>query len=90
MRSSLTITLATYLFVSQVRIDLADLEQPLKAIHETADRLGPEGEAVALSETAHEYGKHPEFAAARMRRCLQAVESIQADLLPLPRTAVSL
>ncbi|MFJ8855217.1 hypothetical protein [Streptomyces sp. NPDC102437] len=89
MRSSLTITLATYLFAAQVRIDIADPEQTIKTISEIADRLGPEGEAVVLSETAHEYGEHPELAAARMRKCLQAVTAIRADL-PLPRTAVSL
>jgi hypothetical protein len=90
--SRVTTTLATFLFVSQApQAEFA--ENPVRTrelIHETADRLGPDGAAKAVAEAAYEYGRHPETAAAHMRACLLAVET--ADLrafVPAARLAVS-
>ncbi|MFF3061573.1 hypothetical protein [Streptomyces sp. NPDC057909] len=90
--SRVTTTLATFLFVSQAPTAefAANPARTSELIHETAARLGPEGAATALAELAHEYGRHPETAAAHMRTCLLAVETAAVTIpLPLPRTAVT-
>ncbi|WP_330469300.1 hypothetical protein OG547_35495 (plasmid) [Streptomyces longwoodensis] len=90
--SRVTTTLATFLFVSQApQSEFA--KSPARTrelVHETADRLGPNGAADAVAEVAYEYGKHPETAAAHMRACLLAVESANfRTFVPTARLAVT-
>ncbi|MBY8868738.1 hypothetical protein [Streptomyces sennicomposti] len=90
--SRVTTTLATFLFVSQAPV-AAFATNPARTrelIHEAADRLGPEGAALAVAEVAYDYGKHPEDAAARMTACLRAVEAADfQSFVPGPRLAVT-
>ncbi|MFF4607783.1 hypothetical protein ACFY12_34220 [Streptomyces sp. NPDC001339] len=90
--SRVTTTLATILFVSQAPATefATDPDRTRALIHETADRLGPDGASRAVAEWAYEYGRHPETAAEHMRACLQAVELANVEIpVPTPRTAVT-
>lgn len=90
--SRITTTLATLLFVSQApQSEFAkNPARTRELVHETADRLGPDGIADAVAEVAYEYGRHPETAAAHMRACLLAVHSADIQtFVPTPRTAVT-
>lgn len=95
MPSKLTSTLATFLFVSHAPATefATNPDRTRELIHQTADRLGPDGAARAVAEFAefaYEYGEHPETAAAFMRTCLQAVEAANVEIpVPAPRTAVT-
>ncbi|WP_328974000.1 hypothetical protein [Streptomyces sp. NBC_00239] len=90
--SRVTTTLATFLFVSQAPVAefATNPARTRELVHETADRLGPNGAADAVAEFAYEYGEHPETAAAHMRACLLAVESADfRTFVPAARVAVS-
>ena len=90
--SRVTTTLATFLFVSQAPVAefAKNPRRTRELIHETADRLGPDGAAKAVAEVAYEYGEHPETAAAHMRACLRAVEAADFQTyVPAPRLAVT-
>ncbi|WP_332010522.1 hypothetical protein [Streptomyces anulatus] len=94
MRSTprVTTTLATFLFVSQAPVAefAKNPARTRELVHQTADRLGPDGVADAVAEVAYEYGKHPETAAAHMRACLLAVKSTDfRTFVPAARLAVS-
>ncbi|MGD6757293.1 hypothetical protein [Streptomyces sp. BH105] len=94
MRSTprVTTTLATYLFVSQAHTSefAANPARTNELIQQTAERLGPNGAALARDEVATEYGRHPETAAAHMQVCLQAVEAARIEIpVPGQRTAVT-
>jgi hypothetical protein len=90
--SRVTTTLANFLFVSQAPVAefATNPARTRELIHQTADRLGPNGAAAAVAEVAYEYGEHPETAAARIRACLQAVEAAGFQTyVPGPRLAVA-
>ncbi len=90
--SPVTTTLAMYLFASQAPVDefAHDPARTRELVHETADRLGPNGAADAVAEVAYEYGRYPEAAATHMGACLLAVESAGfRTFIPAARTAVT-
>ncbi|MFF1399403.1 hypothetical protein ACFVZD_37095 [Streptomyces sp. NPDC058287] len=92
MPSKITTMLATFLFVSQAKVTefTANPARTRELIHQTADRLGPDGAADAAVEVAYEYGRHPETAAAHMRACLLAIELANVEIpVPAPRMAVT-
>jgi hypothetical protein len=90
--SRVTTTLATFLFISQAPVAefATNPARTRELVHQTADRLGPDGAADAVAEVAYEYGKYPETAAAHMRACLLAVETADfRTFVPAARLAVS-